>query len=43
MVSWQEQDIFLFSKAFILALETNQGPVQWLPGSFILWGKVASA
>jgi hypothetical protein len=27
----------------ILAVETTQGPVQWLPGSFILWDKVARA
>jgi hypothetical protein len=33
--------IFLFSSASRPALEFAQPPIQWVPGTLSLWGKVA--
>jgi hypothetical protein len=38
--SWQRQEIFLFWKAFILAVVATQSPVQWVPGAFSYRGRV---
>jgi len=31
--AWQGQEIFIFSKAFRLALLHTQSPIKWLPGT----------